>query len=167
MRTHNHSKQNDASVCVAILTISDTRTLDTDTSGQRMERLLKEAGHRVTYRQLVKDDTLTIREAVVKMVASEAQVILTNGGTGITKRDVTIETVRPLLDREMVGFGELFRYLSFTEDIGAAAMLSRAIAGRIGDTLIFSVPGSRGAVDLAMRRLIVPELPHMVWEATR
>lgn len=167
MRPHNHIHENEKSVRAAILTISDTRTLDTDVSGEHICTLLKEHTHTVTYREITKDEPQDIEAAIKRMVEEKMDVILTTGGTGITKRDVTIETVRPLLDREMVGFGELFRYVSFTEDIGPAAMLSRAIAGRIGDTIIFSMPGSRGAVDLAMNRLILPELSHIVWEATR
>lgn len=167
MPTHNHVHQNTQRVRAAILTISDTRTLDTDVSGEHICTLLKEEAHTVTYREITKDDPLEIEAVVRRMVDEKMDVILTTGGTGITKRDVTIETIRPLLDREMVGFGELFRYVSFTEDIGPAAMLSRALAGRIGDTIIFSMPGSRGAVDLAMTRLILPELSHIVWEATR
>ncbi|ACQ70836.1 MAG: MogA/MoaB family molybdenum cofactor biosynthesis protein [Exiguobacterium sp.] len=167
MQAHNHVHQNTQRVRAAILTISDTRTLDTDVSGEHICTLLKEEAHTVTYREITKDDSFEIEAAVRRMVDEKMDVILTTGGTGITKRDVTIETIRPLLDREMVGFGELFRYVSFTEDIGPAAMLSRALAGRIGDTIIFSMPGSRGAVDLAMTRLILPELSHIVWEATR
>lgn len=167
MHSHNHAHQNMNSVKAAILTISDTRTLDTDVSGEHICTLLKESAHTVTYREITKDDAAEIEAAIKRMVDEQMDVILTTGGTGITKRDVTIETIRPLLDREMVGFGELFRYVSFTEDIGPAAMLSRALAGRIGNTIVFSMPGSRGAVDLAMTRLILPELSHIVWEATR
>lgn len=167
MQTHNHTQQNMKSVKAAILTISDTRTLDTDVSGAHICTLLKENAHTVTYREITTDDQIEIEAAIRRMVGEKMDVILTTGGTGITKRDVTIETIRPLLDREMVGFGELFRYVSFTEDIGPAAMLSRALAGRIEDTIIFAMPGSRGAVDLAMKRLILPELSHIVWEATR
>lgn len=167
MQTHNHVHENTKRVRAAILTISDTRTLDTDVSGEHICSLLKAEAHTVTYREITKDDPIEIEAAVRRMVEEKMDVILTTGGTGITKRDVTIETIRPLLDREMVGFGELFRHVSFTDDIGPAAMLSRALAGRIGDTIIFSMPGSRGAVDLAMTRLILPELSHIVWEATR
>lgn len=167
MQIHNHAHQNMKSVRAAILTISDTRTLDTDVSGEHICKLLKDNAHTVTYREITKDDATEIEAAVKRMVDEHMDVILTTGGTGITKRDVTIETIRPLLDREMVGFGELFRHVSFTEDIGPAAMLSRALAGRIGNTIVFSMPGSRGAVDLAMTRLILPELSHIVWEATR
>lgn len=167
MHVHNHVQHETKQIRAAILTISDTRTLDTDVSGEHIGQLLKADEHTVTYREITKDDQEEIEAAVRRMVADKMDVILTTGGTGITKRDVTIETIRPLLDREMVGFGELFRLISFTEEIGPAAMLSRALAGRIGDTIIFAMPGSRGAVDLAMKRLILPELSHIVWEATR
>jgi molybdenum cofactor biosynthesis protein B len=130
-----------------------------------MINLLKAAGHEVVDYVIVKDEKEAIRDAVLRGCEREdIDVVLTNGGTGIAKRDVTIETVKEIIEKEIVGFGELFRMLSYTEDIGSAAILSRAIAGVANDTAIFSTPGSSGAVRLAMMKLILPELGHVVRE---
>lgn len=148
-----------------IITVSDTRTSETDKSGQLMKDLLQEAGHEVVGYIIVKDEAESIREAVLNGCYDEqVDAILTNGGTGIAKRDVTIETVKVLFDKEISGFGELFRMLSYQEDIGSAAILSRAIAGVKNDRAVFSTPGSTGAVRLAMTRLILPEIGHVVKE---
>ena len=150
-----------------IVTISDTRTEETDKSGQLLHELLKEAGHKVTSYEIVKDDKESIQQAVLAGYhKGDVDVVLTNGGTGITKRDVTIEAVSALLDKEIVGFGELFRMISYLEDIGSA-MLSRAIGGTIGRKVVFSMPGSSGAVRLAMNKLILPELGHITFEPHR
>ncbi len=115
--------------------------------------------------EIVSDEQAAIREAIVTGCrAADVDVVLINGGTGIATRDVTIETVQALLTKEIVGFGELFRMLSYTEDIGSAAILSRAIAGVVDDTAVFAMPGSSGAVKLAMHKLILPELGHVVRE---
>ena len=149
------------------MTISDTRTEETDKSGQLLHELLKE-GHKVTSYEIVKDDKESIQQAVLAGYHKEdVDVVLTNGGTGITKRDVTIEAVSALLDKEIVGFGELFRMISYLEDIGSSAMLSRAIGGTIGRKVVFSMPGSSGAVRLAMNKLILPELGHITFELHR
>ena len=151
-----------------IVTISDTRTEETDKSGQLLHTLLKEAGHTVTSYEIVKDDKESIQQAVLAGYHREdVDVVLTNGGTGITKRDVTIEAVSALLHKEIVGFGELFRMISYLEDIGSSAMLSRAIGGTIGRKVVFSMPGSSGAVRLAMNKLILPELGHITFELHR
>ncbi|WP_188453406.1 MogA/MoaB family molybdenum cofactor biosynthesis protein [Virgibacillus oceani] len=148
-----------------IITISDTRTDVTDKSGKLMMRLLEEAGHRTVIKKIVTDDRSAIRNMIETGSENpDIDVILTNGGTGISYRDVTIETIKGLLDKEMPGFGELFRMLSYQVDIGTAAMLSRAIAGVSNHTAIFSTPGSGGAVKLAMEKLILPELSHVVHE---
>ena len=150
-----------------IVTISDTRTEETDKSGQLLHELLK-AGHTVTSYEIVKDDKESIQQAVLAGYHREdVDVVLTNGGTGITKRDVTIEAVSALLHKEIVGFGELFRMISYLEDIGSSAMLSRAIGGTIGRKVVFSMPGSSGAVRLAMNKLILPELGHITFELHR
>ncbi|HEY4602273.1 MAG TPA: MogA/MoaB family molybdenum cofactor biosynthesis protein [Cerasibacillus sp.] len=150
---------------VMIVTISDTRTFETDKSGQLIEDYLNESGHRIIKREIVKDDRFSIEGALTKgFEHPDIDVILTSGGTGIAYRDVTIETVEPLLDKEITGFGEIFRMLSYTEDIGSAAIMSRAIAGVAQHTAIFSMPGSSGAVKLAMEKLILPELTHVVHE---
>jgi molybdenum cofactor biosynthesis protein B len=148
-----------------VLTISDTRTADTDTSGDAIAQALKGAGHEVAGRQIVRDDPSAVRE-VVRTQAAKVQVIVTTGGTGITARDSTYEAISALLDKSLDGFGELFRMLSYGE-IGSAAMLSRACAGSIGTTAIFSLPGSEAAVRLAMEKLILPEIGHVVRELSR
>jgi molybdenum cofactor biosynthesis protein B len=148
-----------------VVTCSDTRTPDDDRSGDAIRALLKAHHHRVTGSTIVKDDPKAIG-AVLKRLGRDAdtQAIIMTGGTGLSQRDSTFETVDQLLDKRIDGFGELFRWLSF-QDIGAAAMLSRATAGLYRDKVVFSLPGSEGAVRLAMERLILPELGHAVWLA--
>ena len=155
----------DTPVRCAILTISDTRTEETDTSGALMRQLLEEAGHEVVSKRIIPDEPDRI-EALVQELAQNASCILTNGGTGISPRDTTFEVLERMIDKPLPGFGELFRMLSY-EEIGAGAMLSRATAGLMGPTLIFSTPGSRNAVRLAMEKLILPELRHLVWESVK
>lgn len=140
-----------------VITVSDTRTEDSDTSGQRIRQLLAEQGHRVTWYRLVKDEPRLITDLIN---GAPASVLICNGGTGIARRDTTYEAIHGLLDKEITGFGELFRMLSFS-DIGAAAMLSRATAGVAGERVIFSLPGSTPAVELAMTKLILPQLRHI------
>lgn len=151
----------------AVLSISDSRTPETDTSGQLIVDALGEAGHPVAVYALVADEAADI-EAQLRawLEPGDLQLIITTGGTGIAKRDTTIEVVSRLLDKRLDGFGELFRALSFQE-IGAAAMLSRAVAGLAGETFLFSLPGSINAVRLGMSQLILPELRHLVWERRR
>ncbi len=151
----------------AVITISDTRTVETDKSGALIQQLLTDAGHQISSYQIVPDEPDQLAEAVHTAITSRnCEVILTSGGTGIARRDATIEAIEPLLDKHLPGFGELFRMLSY-EEIGAGAMLSRAIAGISGRTLIFCMPGSSNAVKLAMEKLILPELAHLVWELIR
>lgn len=165
MSVTEHKKEAPRVVRCKVITISDTRTIDTDKSGKLMIDLLKEAGHEVVSYEIVKDEKEAIRTAILRGCEQvDIDVVLTNGGTGIAKRDVTIETVKEIIEKEIVGFGELFRMLSYTEDIGSAAILSRAIAGVANDTAIFSTPGSSGAVRLAMTKLILPEISHVVRE---
>ena len=165
MSVQEHKKATPYTVTCKVITISDTRTKETDKSGKLMISLLEEKGINVLEYEIVKDEESFIEKALREGCENEEiDVILTNGGTGIAKRDVTIETVSKLLDKEIVGFGELFRMLSYTEDIGSAAILSRAIAGVSNNTAIFSTPGSSGAVKLAMNKLILPELGHVVSE---
>jgi molybdopterin adenylyltransferase len=148
-----------------VLTVSDSRTEATDTSGDAVVELLKGAGHELTGRRIVKDDPAMLRGALKSQVTS-TDVIITTGGTGITLRDSTFEAITALLDKHLDGFGELFRMLSYSE-IGSAAMLSRACAGTLGRTAVFSLPGSEHAVRLAMTKLILPELGHVVRELRR
>jgi molybdopterin adenylyltransferase len=160
-----HRREAPTSVACYIITVSDTRTPENDAGGNLVQSLLEEAGYTIVGRTLVKDDYEDIRELVYKCsVDTGIEAVLLTGGTGISPRDTTYEAVASLLDKSLPGFGEIFRYLSFTEDIGSAAVLSRAIAGTIGSTAIFSMPGSTGAVQLAMSRIIVPELRHVMRE---
>lgn len=163
--TEQHRREAPASAACLILTVSDTRTMETDKSGRLAETLLLENGYRVVARRIVPDEYENIRKLLQDAAADPAvEAVLLNGGTGIAGRDTTYEAVRDVLQKEMPGFGEIFRMLSFTEDIGSAAILSRAIAGTIGTTAVFSMPGSTGAVKLAMTRLILPELRHVMRE---
>ncbi|ADC48624.1 molybdenum cofactor biosynthesis protein B [Alkalihalophilus pseudofirmus OF4] len=165
MSVEQHKKEAPAEVRCMILTVSDTKSYDTDKSGTLIREMLEEGGHSVTEYQIVRDEYSQIQHWL-KIAASRADIdaILINGGTGIALRDTTYEAVRDSLDKEMPGFGEVFRYLSFVEDIGTAAILSRAIAGVRDGKAIFSMPGSPGAVKLAMDRIIVPELGHVMRE---
>lgn len=149
-----------------VITISDTRTPATDTSGAAMRAALEERGHVVARYAIVKDEPQEIVALVRELAQDGCQAILTSGGTGIARRDSTFEAIDGLLEKRLTGFGELFRMLSYAE-IGPAAMLSRATAGIFGDTLIFCMPGSTAAVRLALEQLILPELPHLVWEMIR
>ncbi|HEC2157338.1 molybdenum cofactor biosynthesis protein B [Staphylococcus delphini] len=153
----------------AVLTVSDTRTTETDKGGQSVQTLLQTADFDVEIQHytIVKDELTAIQSTVRQWLTEDIDVIVTTGGTGIAPRDVTIEAVTPLLDKEIEGFGELFRYLSFTEDVGTRALLSRAVAGTANRTLIFCLPGSTGAVKLALNRLILPELTHLVYEMNK
>lgn len=155
------------SVPCFVLTISDTRTLDTETSGRTIADLLTAAGHTVVGRTVVKDEPADVRRTVMEaMTAETARAIITTGGTGLARRDSTYEAVTALFEKRIDGFGELFRMLSF-EEIGAAAMLSRATAGIAGGCAIFLLPGSEAAVRLAMERLILPEIGHIAGELTK
>jgi molybdenum cofactor biosynthesis protein B len=145
-----------------VLTVSDTRTEDTDTSGRAIRDLLTKAGHTVTGHAIVRDEPARVASLVRGRLADPAtRVIIATGGTGISSRDTTYEAINALLEKRLDGFGELFRMLSF-HDIGSAAMMSRATAGTVGRTAIFVLPGSLAAVRLAMEKLIVPELGHVV-----
>lgn len=165
MSTKEHKKEAPKTVHCKVITVSDTRNEESDKSGRLMIDLLEKAGHKVLDYCIVKDEKSLIQEEILKGCGrDDIDIILTNGGTGIAKRDVTIETVQGLVEKEIVGFGELFRMLSYQEDIGSAAILSRAIAGVVKDKAVFSTPGSSGAVKLAMEKLILPELGHVVRE---
>jgi molybdenum cofactor biosynthesis protein B len=154
-------------VACYVLTVSDTRTEETDTSGRAIADLLAAAGHTVVGRAIVKDDADLVRAAVTRQLAkADVQAIITTGGTGITSRDSTYEVVIGLLQKRLDGFGELFRMLSF-EQIGPAAMMSRACAGMSAGRIVVSLPGSEAAVRLAMERLLIPELGHLVEQANR
>jgi molybdopterin adenylyltransferase len=167
MSSHEHRRDAPTSVAVHIVTISDTRTLETDTSGRLIASLLESGGHRVAGRTLLKDEPEDVRRAVTALADDvSVDVVITTGGTGVTARDSTFEAIDGLLHKRLPGFGELFRMLSYQE-IGAAAMLSRATAGLTGRTVILVLPGSEAAVRLAMEKLVLPELGHLVREARR
>lgn len=156
----------DAVLC-AILTISDTRVVETDTSGGVIRDMLRLTGHKVHDYQIVPDDPAVIQHMLSRWITNEeVQAVLTNGGTGISARDTTYDAITAVLEKQIDGFGELFRMLSWQE-IGSAAMLSRAVAGVAGNTLIVAMPGSTNAVRLAMTKLIVPELGHLVYEINK
>ncbi|MBE7898106.1 molybdenum cofactor biosynthesis protein B [Paenibacillus polymyxa] len=160
-----HRRESPQQVNCMVVTVSDTRTMETDTGGRLLKELLETNGYRVVRYVIVKDDYEGIRQLVTEAAAHEdIEAVLLTGGTGISPRDTTYEAISSLLDKELPGFGEIFRYLSFAEDIGSAAILSRAVAGTVGQTAVFSMPGSRGAVRLAMERIIVPELRHVMRE---
>jgi molybdenum cofactor biosynthesis protein B len=148
-----------------VITVSDTRSLADDTGGALVCELLEGAGHRVASREIVKDDVGEIRAALARALASaQCSAAILTGGTGVAPRDVTPEALEPLLERPLPGFGELFRQLSFAE-IGAAAMVSRALGGLARGKPVFALPGSRAAVRLGLERLILPELGHLAGEA--
>ena len=168
MSSIEHKKEAPRFVRCKVITISDTRTKQTDKSGTLINQLLSGNGHKVVDYCIVKDEETQIREAIIAGCHSkEIDAIITNGGTGIAKRDVTIEAVQSIIEKEIPGFGEIFRMLSYQVDIGSSAILSRAIAGVFNDTVILSVPGSTGAVKLAMEKLILPELGHIMREVTK
>lgn len=151
-----------------VLTVSDSRTEATDESGNLIADLLIAAGHTIRVRALLKNDEANVRTTVSEWLGrGDLQAILMTGGTGLGSRDRSIEAVRPLFEKEIPGFGELFRLLSYQEQIGTTAILSRAAAGSARGAVIVSMPGSRAAVELAMSRILIPELPHLLREIGR
>ncbi len=167
MSSTEHKAAAPARLRVFVLTVSDTRTNDTDTSGQAIAELLMGAGHHVVGKAIEKDEPARVAELVRQQAAiADVDAIITTGGTGLTSRDSTFEAVDALLHKRLPGFGELFRMLSY-HDIGAAAMLSRACAGTIGRVVVISLPGSEKAVRLAMTKLVIPELGHLVQQAQK
>lgn len=159
-----HRESAPEAIKVAVLTISDTRTPETDTGGDLAEELISGAGHEVVARGIVRDQAASIRNTLVDLLARpDVEAVVTTGGTGISGRDTTYEVVDRMIEKKLDGFGELFRMLSY-EEIGAAAVLSRAVAGAVGDKLVASLPGSRGAVRLGVEKLLVPEMAHIVFE---
>ena len=163
MSVSAHRSAAPSAVPCFVLTVSDTRTIDTDKSGAAIVELLSLAGHSITDRRIVKDDAVAVSDAVRAKLSSPARAIITTGGTGIASRDMTFEAISAMFDKRLDGFGEIFRTLSY-QQIGSAAMLSRACAGVAKGKIIFVLPGSEAAVRLAMERLIIPELGHIVGE---
>lgn len=148
----------------AVLTVSSSKTAEDDVSGALVKDLLKGAGITVLFYKIIPDAEDVIREEIQKLAEGNVDIIITTGGTGLTPDDVTIESVRPILKKEIEGFGELFRALSF-EEIGSSAILTRALAGVINKTAVFCLPGSPNAVQLALEKLIIPEIRHIVGHA--
>lgn len=162
-----HKERSIKNVNCMVITVSDTRTEENDSSGQAIIKLLKDNLHTVSLYRIVKDEPSEIREAIeLGCSDSGIEVIILNGGTGISRRDSTYEVVDGIIEKRLDGFGEIFRYLSYQE-IGSAAVMSRAIAGTYKRRIVFSLPGSEGAVRLAMEKIILNEIGHMVWEVGR
>jgi len=167
MSSQDHKAAAPEHVRVFVLTVSDTRTDANDTSGAAIIELLKDAGHHVAGKAIEKDEPRRVAELVRQQaVIADVDAIITTGGTGLTSRDSTYEAIDALLTKRLPGFGELFRMLSYN-DIGSAAMMSRACAGTIGKVVVISLPGSEKAVRLAMTKLVIPELTHLVQQATK
>ena len=163
-----HREASPDHIRIAVLTISDTRTSETDTGGNTIVDFMQGAGHEVERREIVRDDVPRIEEVLAELLADAGvDAVVTTGGTGISGRDSTYEVASDLIDKTLDGFGEIFRMLSY-EEIGAAAMLSRAVAGVVttasGPKFLACLPGSTNAVRLAMEKLLVPEMPHVVFE---
>lgn len=159
-----HAVQN---VPCAVVTVSDSRTKDTDESGSIIIEKLNSDGHLVVDYRIVRDNISEIKGAIIANLENfEVKVIICNGGTGIAKRDVTVEAVSAFMEKSIEGFGEFFRHLSY-EEIGIAALMSRAVGGVAFGKIILCLPGSSGAVRLAMDKIILPQIGHMVWEVER
>jgi molybdenum cofactor biosynthesis protein B len=149
-------------IAFAVLTVSDRRTEATDSSGRLVRQLVSEAGHSVADAEIIPNEPQRIRASVRRLLQGSAECVVITGGTGAGRRDVTIETIAPLVEKTLPGFGELFRSLSYAE-IGTAAMLSRALCGVVGGKVICCLPGSEAAVRLGVGKLLVPELAHLLW----
>jgi len=159
---HEHKEKAAKSLGIMVITVSDTRVETTDQSGQVIKEMLVGVGHRIVGYQIVKDEPNEIENLLRQTLGrKDLEVIILNGGTGIAPRDGTYEVVDRLMQKRLDGFGEIFRYLSY-QDIGSAAIMSRACAGIAGDKVMISLPGSKGAVQLAMGQLVLPEMGHMV-----
>jgi molybdenum cofactor biosynthesis protein B len=163
---HRQQATSQGSVPLAIVTVSDTRTPETDSSGQIIRTLAETAGHQIVDYRIVKDEPEQVAQALNDFAAGTARLIIFNGGTGISQRDRTYDVISKLLEKTLPGFGEIFRMLSY-EQVGAAAMLSRATAGVYRNRVIISTPGSPDAVRLALEKLILPEIQHLAWELIR
>lgn len=162
MSVHEHKEKGKKSIRCLVVTVSDTRDESSDTSGQTIKQLLTGEGHQTTGYRIVKDEPLDIQALLDQALGqNDVDAIIVNGGTGISPRDGTFEVVERFLEKKLDGFGEIFRYLSYL-DIGSAAIMSRAAAGTARGKVLISLPGSKGAVTLAMEKLILPEIRHMV-----
>ncbi len=167
MGYQEHKHKEPKSVSCAVITISDTRTERDDESGRLIRQKLSENGHRVILHCILKDEADSVEKKIYELLREkEPQVIITTGGTGVSRRDITVETIYPILEKNLDGFGELFRFLTYQE-IGTGSIMSRAVAGVAGGKVILCLPGSPEATNLAMDKIILPELGHLVMEATR
>ena len=165
---HRAAAEQRAGARIAIVIVSDKRTLATDESGPLARTLLTAAGHTIADFALLPNDESGTRTRVAQLIArDDVDVVLLSGGTGLGVKDRTVEAVRPLLEKELPGFGELFRMISYQEQIGTSSILTRALAGSVNGKLIVSLPGSKAAVDLALNKILVPELPHLMHELRR
>jgi molybdopterin adenylyltransferase len=163
---HHQMAARGGPIGIAIVTVSDSRTPDTDTNAHYLRTVIEAAGHTVAGYRLVRDEPDQVIAALEELADGEARILLFNGGTGISRRDTTYDALSRRLEKTIPGFGELFRMLSW-EQVGAAAMLSRAVAGVFRGRVVVAMPGSPAAVQLAWERLLSPELEHLAWEITR
>jgi molybdenum cofactor biosynthesis protein B len=167
MGYNEHKKLEVKNIGCAVLVTSDSRTEETDESGKLIKQRLTDSGHKVVYYTILKNNAQTIKNKITELIKqNEVQVIITSGGTGLSHRDVTVDTIQPMLEKKLDGFGELFRNLTYQE-LGTASIMSRAIAGVINGKVIICFPGSLGAATLAMDKIILSEIGHMIREATR
>ena len=167
MSYHEHKQKAPQSVNCAVLTISDTRTEPDDESGILIKQRLTQNGHQVLSYAILKDEADAVKDKLKELLRhQQIQVIITNGGTGVSHRDITVETIFPMLEKNLAGFGELFRFLTYQE-LGTGSIMSRAIGGVAGGKVILCLPGSPQAAKLAMDKIILPEIGHLVREATR
>lgn len=167
-RAHRKDAKRFSSVRVAVITVSDSRTLATDESGPLIRALLAREGHEVPHTELLPNDEGRVRELVAQLIRrDDVEAVILTGGTGLGSRDRSVEAVAPLIEKAIPGFGELFRLLSFQEQVGTSAILTRAFAGSAQGKLVVVLPGSRAAVELALERVLLPELPHLMREIRR
>ena len=162
----SHPRDQQIEADFALLVTSDSRTLEDDHTGDLAVSMLEEAGHRVVRRGIVSNDPEKIKQWLQEAIDGEAQVIITSGGTGIGRVDVTVDVARSLFEKELPGFGEQFRRLSY-EEVGVPGLMSRSTAGVAGKKLVFCLPGSRGAMKTALNEIILPGIGHMLWELSR
>jgi len=167
MGYHEHKTHENKTVGCAVLVTSDSRTEETDESGKLIKQRLLDKGHKVVYYTILKNDAAVLKNKIIELIKQEeVQVIITSGGTGLSHKDVTVDTVQSMLEKQLDGFGELFRQLTYQE-LGTASIMSRATAGIINGKVIICFPGSLGAATFAMDKIILPEIGHLVREATR
>ena len=167
IESHTHPRDQSITARCAIVIVSDTRNRHNDHTGKRIQEILEQTGHQIVDYQIIRNDSIMIQNKIMNLLHDQrVQVVITSGGTGAGKRDVTVDTLKNLFEKEFTGFGEAFRRLSWVE-IGAFAAFSRATAGIIDGRAIFCLPGSPAAVTLALDQIVLPSLGHLLWEATR